>query len=234
MHEVEIVEKAPPSAADKLAAAQLKSELDAVLNEIETQEHKLDSNFVKVGALLEKVREEKTWLFWGHRSYGTFVESIAGKVGKGRTRLYNCSRVARELLPYIQPEELTEIGIGKSSALASAVKQSGGKKPTDELIKAAKNPNTTIQKMQEMIADVYGAREELEKGTWFNLAGIFFAPDEKAEFLRCVELACKVDPPFSYVVKDWQEATAPQRKEIIWRLVAEFLSTHETDEVFGE
>lgn len=217
----------PFTEEQKQEAAQIKKELSTVLDEIHSQEQKLETNFVKVGAMLEAVREKKFWLLpeWGtFKSYNAFLESIAPKVGKGRTRLYACAGIAKQLLPYIPPEELTDIGISKASALASAVKRSG-KKPSDDLLTAAKNPNTTLQQVQELIADDYGARDEGEKGVWFSLVGVFFSPEEKEEFERAVGAACQADPPLQYHVK-WEDATAGQRKEILWRWIATFLAEH--------
>lgn len=240
MEQIIMVEKAEETASyvEKQAAAQFKKELDAVLDGISLKEHGLDTDYVKVGTMLEKVREDKLWSFWGHRSYGTFIESVAGKVGKGRTRLYQCSKVARELLPYIPPEELADVGISKASVLASAVKNSGGKRPNDALINAAKSPKITVQQMSEMIADVYGARDEGEKGIWYGLNGVFFDDSEKEEFERAVAVACQTDPKLPQVI-DWHDAPAPLRKQVLQKFIMEYLGTYEgevsgpRDEVFG-
>jgi len=213
----------------KKEAATVKLELDRVLDSIKINEQQLDADFVKVGTLLEEARENKFWLLWGnHKSFNSFLESIAPMVGKGRTRLYACAGIAKQLLPYIPPEDLTNIGISKASALASAVKKSG-KKPSDELLTAAKDPNTTLQQVQELIADNYGARDEGEKGIWMSLAGVFFSNGEREEFYRAVSVACRVDPPLQIVVTDWNETAAPTRKEILTRWIREFLATYEPE-----
>ncbi len=213
---------------DKQEAAKIKLELDRVLDSIKINEQQLDADFVKVGTLLEETREHKFWLLWGnHKSFNSFLESIAPMVGKGRTRLYACAGIAKQLLPYLPPEDLTNIGISKASALASAVKKSG-KKPSDELLTAAKDPNTTLQQVQELIADDYGARDLGEQGTWYSLAGVFFSAGEKEEFERAVSVACKTDPALPNVI-DWHDATAGSRKEVLQRFIREFLGTYEAE-----
>lgn len=213
---------------DREAASQTKQELDRVLDEIQSQEKKLETDFVKLGTMIDEVREKKFWLLWDYKSFNAFLEAIAPKVGKGRSRLYACAGICRELLPYLPPEELSDIGISKASAIASAVKKSG-KKPSDELLKAAKNPATTLDQMQGMIADSFGLREDMEYGTWFALSGIFLSDEEREELMRGIRCACKVDPAMNHVIDKWQDASAGERKEVIFRWVREFLGTWEAE-----
>jgi hypothetical protein len=40
-------------------------------------------------------------------------------------------------------------------------------------------------------------------------------------------VACKIDPPLSYVIEDWGDATASQKKEVLWRMTSTFLAEYE-------
>lgn len=235
MHEAVVVENAAQverSADEQKEITQLKKNLYEELSNEKTHGDALETCRVKIGIFLNDVQDKKIWKDWGFESYGSFLDSIAPMVHKGRTSLYNYASMAKELLPYISPEELPEVGITKGRALASAVKKAG-KRPSDTLLNAAKSPAISVQEMTQLIQDNFGARDEFEKGTWFSLAGVFFSPEEKEEFLRTVKLASKIDPVLAYTITDWQDASAPQRKEILWRLCAEFLSTHEDTEIFN-
>lgn len=212
---------------EKVVAATARKEIEEIVERIASRQKELESNFVTIGVLLDAVRSNKFWLLWEFRSYGDFQKSIESRIKKGRSQLYACSSIAKQLLPYIAPKELEDIGISKASALASAVKKSG-KPPADELLNAIKDKKTTLEQTHELIADNYGARDEFEMGIWYSLAGVYFSPEEKEEFERAVSVACKSDPPLPYLVS-WNDATAPQRKEILWRLVATFLADQEAE-----
>lgn len=239
MEQVIIVESAAQverSADEQKEITQLKKNLYEELNNEKVHGDALETCRVRIGIFLNDVQDKKIWEDWGFKSYGSFLDSIAPMVHKGRTSLYNYASTAKELLPYISPEELPEVGITKGRALASAVKKAG-KRPSDTLLNAAKSPAISVDEMHQLIADNYGARDETEKGVWYNLGGVFFSPEEKQEFEDTVRAACHTDPPLSYSV-DWPDASAPQKKEILWRLSAEYLSahpeaSHQEDEVFG-
>ena len=227
------------SADEKKAIAQLKKQLFEELKKEREHDDIVESSRLKIGTLLEDARTKKAWQDWGHSSWNDFLESIAPQLRKGRTSLYNYAATARDLLPYIPPDELPEVGITKARVLAAAVKKSGGKRPSDTLLNAAKSPAISVEDMHQLIADNFGARDETEKGTWFSLGGVFFSEEERDEFKRAVDVACRVDPPLKTVI-DWNDANAPDRKEVLQRFVREFLGTYEAevsgpkDEVFGE
>ena len=209
---------------EKEAAAQTRSELDKVLGSIEGQQKQLETDFVKLGALLTKIQENALWLLWEFKSYNKFLKSIEPKVMKGRTHLYACSKIAAQLLPHMSEEELLSTGITKASALAAAVKQSG-KRPSDELIAKAKDPAITAEKFDQFIGGELGTRDDYEEGTWYALQGVFFTESEREEFDRIIKLACHVDPPLKQEV-NWREATAGDRKTLLQKLMMEFYSTY--------
>jgi hypothetical protein len=217
----------PFTPEQKSEAAQLKENLDIVLNEIQSSQKKLDSDFVKLGTMLAEVQTKKYWLEYGFKSYNKFIESVEGKVDKGRSRLYACAAIATQLLPVMSEEELSQVGISKASALASQVKKTG-KAPSDDLLSKAKDSKVSVEQFKEELGNHFGGRDEFEKGVYFDLGGVFFSPEERAEFERGVETACKADPPLEYLV-NWHDAAAPQKKEILWRWVATFLADQEAE-----
>ena len=223
------------TAEEKKEIAELKVKLYEELSNEKKYGDFLESTQIKIGIFLDTVKNKKVWQDWGYKSWDSFLQSIAPMVHKGRTSLYNYADVAKQLLPYIPPEELPEVGITKARALSSAVKKAGGKRPSDTLLNAAKSPAISLEDMHALIEDNFGARDETEKGIWYSLGGVFFSPEEKTEFENTIRVACHTDPALPYNV-DWPDASAPQKKELLWRLCAEYLSAHGTednDEVFG-
>lgn len=209
---------------EKEAAAKTRSELDIVLDSIEGQQKQLKTDFVKLGVLLDRAMTEKSWLIWGFKKFDDFLESIAPRVDKGRTQLYACSRIAAQLLPYMDEEDLITTGISKASKLASAVKKSG-KAPSDALLASAKDPNVTSAQLDKLIGGELCLQDDFEEGTWYSLVGIFFSDSEREEFERLVKLSCHVDPPLAHEV-DWQDANAVDRKSILQKWMMEFYSTY--------
>lgn len=212
----------------KQKADSVRSELTKVIKTIAQEQQTLESTFVKLGVLLDTVQKEKLWLCWEHRSFNDFIKSIENKVNRGRTTLYHSLRIAKQLLPYMPPEEVEQVGISKASKLAQAVKESG-KRPSDLLIEAAKDSKITTEQFESLIADNYGARAEQDLGEYYQLGCLFLHPEEKDEFQRAVSIVCRTDPPFQYDITKWQDASANQKKEILWRLMATYLSTFETE-----
>jgi hypothetical protein len=211
------------TAEDKQAAAQTRKELLTVLDNINTRQDSLEKDFVNLGTLLEDIRKRKYWLLWDFKGWDSFIKSLEGKIKKGRSQLYNCAGIARDLLPYIPPDDLRDIGITKASALRTAVKNTG-KRPSDDLVDSLKS--VKVEEAAELIADDFGFRYEgAPKGDWFNLVGTDFDAEERAEFLRACSIACRVDPALPYVVTNWQDATSHQRKEILFRFIREFIAT---------
>lgn len=216
------------TADDKLLAQTIQHRLEVTLDEIQVAQDGLEKNFAQLGSDLLKVQQSKFWILYGtYKSYNDWQKSIESRVRKGRSQLYAVKTIAEALLPYTGEDDLVEMGVSKASALASAIKKSGGKRPTDKLLNEAKDQKVTVEKLGELIADSYGARDESEVGTWFALGGIFFSADEKAEFLRAVRVACKIDPVLPYIIDKWEDATAPQKKEVLWRMSSTFLAEYE-------
>lgn len=214
----------------KSEAKAIQDRMTTTLDEIQVAQDSLEKNFVQLGSDLVSVQKNKFWILYGDfRSYNAWQQSIEPRVKKGRSQLYALKTIAETLLPYAGEEDLIEMGVSKASALAQAVKNSGGKAPADALLKDAKNPKNTVEDLSAKIAEAYGVRQLEDKGVYFNLHGVFFEESEKAEFLRAVEVACKTDPPLPYVITKWEDASAPQKKEVLWRWYASYLAEKETE-----
>ena len=213
---------------EKAEGAAIKQRLDTTLDEIQQSQDVLEKNFAQLGNDLLKIQRKKYWILYGNfRSYNDWQASIEPRVRKGRSQLYSIKTIAEKLLPFTEEADIVEMGVSKASALAAAIKQSGGKAPPDKLLNEAKDPDITVEKLGQLIADNYGLRDELEIGIWYALGGLFFSPEEKAEWLRALKVACKIDPPLSYVIEDWGDATASQKKEVLWRMTSTFLAEYE-------
>ena len=75
-----------------------------------------------------------------------YLESLTEKYAgeEQRAQLCGYTSTAKALLPYITPDGLTAIGINKAKELTKVVK-STQTKPSDDIIKAAIDPNVTLR-----------------------------------------------------------------------------------------
>jgi hypothetical protein len=217
-----IVEKSPQS------ANKIQVELMKLLTDIDSQEAKLDHDFVRLGVMLDDVRSGKLWQSWGYDGYDSFIKSLAEKCQKtGRTKLYNCARIAEQLLEVADAADVIDIGITKAGKLASAIKNAGGKKPSDALLQQAKK--SPVKDFDAHIAAEYEFTSESEKGDWFNLSGICLTKEEREEFMRAVRVACQDDPPIQ-ILDRWDDNQAAHlRREVLWRWYTSYLAEKEPE-----
>jgi hypothetical protein len=181
---------------DSQKANRLQVELMKLLTDIDSQEAKLDKDFVRLGVMLQDVKTNKLWEPLGHAGYNAFIKSLAEKFQyAGRTKLYASANIAEQLLDIAAPQDVVEMGMSKASKLASARKKADGKKPTDELLQKARDPQVTVQEFDKQIAGEYEFKNEFETGAWVDLAGCYMTAEEKAEFERAIRTACLDDPP---------------------------------------
>jgi hypothetical protein len=213
---------------DSQKANRLQVELTKLLTDIDQQSAQLDKDFVRLGVMLQDVRENKLWEPLGYGGYNAFIKSLAEKFQHaGRTKLYATAQIAEQLLDVAAPQDVIDMGMSKASKLASAMKKADGKKPTDELLAKAKNPKVTIQEFDKQIAGEYEFRNEFETGAWVDLAGCYMSAEEKAEWERAIKTACLDDPPLPMLDK-WSDNSASHiRKEILWRWTASYLADKE-------
>jgi hypothetical protein len=205
---------------DREEAKQAAKEIDELLDEIKSGELCLATNYAKLGNQLLKIRSKKHWIALGFRSFGSYIESIKERIDKGRTQLYMFISVAEKLLPSIAEEDLNRMGISKALELQRIVAQTGMKPPQD-LIERALNPVTTREQLRGEVFKHLHCPED-EQGTYWDLGGFYVTPEERKEINRGFDIAARVDP---VVPLDWPEHA--RKKEIMQRLIREFLSTYE-------
>lgn len=224
MPEQQIVEQ------DTQKPNRLQIELTKLLTDINSQEAKTDRDFLKLGVMLDQVRGRKLWSDWGYEGYNAFIKSLAEKYQyAGRTKLYNCARIAEQLLEVADPADVEQMGISKASKLSSAIKKADGKKPSDSLLQKAIDPKVTAPELDVLIAGEYEFKNEFESGTWVDLSGCFMTIEESEEFNRCIRVACLIDPVLP-VLEKWNDNKASHlRKDVLFRLVREFLATYEAE-----
>lgn len=205
---------------EKLEARDLEVSIQTVSRVINEQKKSLDSNFVRLGQLINRVRQQKYWLLGEHKSFGDYIEDCSKKIGIGHSQLYVYMNVSRNLLPSVSEEALVEIGVTKAGVLSKYVDQSGQSVIPDEIMEVAKDPT---KKTDELDALVNSRLHNVipEKGTWVSLGGFFADESEKAEWQDAIDLAKAVDPAISATLPPWM-----QLKESVLRLAREFLSTY--------
>jgi hypothetical protein len=213
---------------DSQKANRLQIELTKLLTDIDQQSAQLDKDFVRLGVMLQDVRENKLWEPLGYGGYNAFIKSLSEKFqSASRTKLYATAQIAEQLLDVATPQDIEQMGMSKASKLASAMKKADGKKPTDALLQQAKDPKVTIQQFDAKIADEYQFHNEFESGSWIDLAGCYMTAEEKAEWERAIKTACLDDPPLPMLDK-WNDNSASHiRKEILWRWTASYLADKE-------
>jgi hypothetical protein len=200
-------------------AQQVAGQIDLLLDSIHTGELVLATGYVKLGAALLTVRENKYWVALGFKNFGEYIASVKDKIHTGRTQLYLYVATVEKLLPSISETDLTEIGITKALELKRVVSQTG-EQPPQELIDLALDPKTTQAVLKGEVYKHLNLTPE-DKGIYFDF-GFYVTEEEKTEIERGLDVAARVDPP---VGNDWQENA--RKKEIMLRLVREFLATWE-------
>jgi hypothetical protein len=200
-------------------ASQIRREIEQVAAAIKTNEQVLDSNWVYLGCLTHKVRTNKYWQNYGHRSFGAYIATLAPKVEKERSQIYLYTTVAEKLLPQISENDLVNMGATKANELKKYVVESGKLVP-QELIDLALNPNKKIDEVKAAVADSLNRTPET-KGKWFEIKGFYVSEEEQILLEDTLELAKNIDPVIPHDIPDHV-----QRKEAVLRLAMEFQSTY--------
>jgi hypothetical protein len=202
-------------------AKQLLEDIHETLERISHGHNEFVTGFARLGTMLVEVKNHKYWKDWGYESFGKFVDHVKEKVNKGRSQIYNTISVAEKLLPYASEIQIENMGITKASELGKLVKMTGVG-PTPEVIEWAVDPEIEADEFKAAIYDTYKVQKmDNEKGKYRDLGGFFATDEEWAEIQEVFEFVAKIDPPISQETSEWA-----RRKEIIWRLVAEFKSTY--------
>lgn len=216
-----------PSASDLTAAESVGVQIEICLNALSSAEEEFDSNYARLGGLLDKVKTQKLWLLpgWagsseGFKSFGSYLKQIEPRVKKGRSQIYAIIGVSEELSPLVSEADLATIGISKASELRKVLK--AGKTITKAMITSALDPRMTAQELKASIfeaAHIYVPESEPEK--YFDMKGFYATVEERREIERATDVAIKVIG----IKDDVPEHT--RWKAVILAWVAEFLCAYE-------
>lgn len=176
--------------SDRDEAAEAIREAEALADDIRTHDRKMQADFVKLGSVLLRIRNEKHWITAGYKSWGAYIKSIGERIGKGRTQLFLTVSVVENLLPNVAEEDLTDIGITKSAALSQFSKTTG-RLPPEELIEKAKDPAVSADEFRAAV-NTEGRIFPDEKGKWMELA-FYATPDERKEIEEAIEAAKRME-----------------------------------------
>lgn len=205
-----------PTAEQKQQAHQLHQDILSTITEVKASESNLEHNYIKLGRLILEVQTNQYWIILGYTSNKDYMEFLMDRFGKGRTQLYGYVSIAKALLPSVSEEDLEEMGVSKAGELKRAVVATG-KAPSDELVEMATNSKVTAPEFREAVHKEFHIFDEKEKGSWFDLGGVYFTPDEKEEFLRSVEKAKHTDPAIEHTLP-----AHAQMKEVLIRFAQEY------------
>lgn len=216
----------PPTKKEKEEAQAIHQKILNTIAEVRSSEANLEHGYVTLGQLIFKMQKDSLWLSVGYKSWRDYFDFIQGKFGKGRTQLYGYIGTIKTLSPHIDDKTLSDMGISKAGELKKAVIQTG-KAPSEDLVNKGLNPNTTISEFREAINKEFHIVDHNEKGTWYDLKGVYFTPEEKQTWEQAIDLAKNQDPVVSITLPGHA-----QLKEALMRLAEEFISTYgfkETD-----
>ena len=219
MTHVEIVDSITLTATEKQEAEWTQNAVDSLLSQINSSESILRRDFAQLGTLLLRVRTKKYWHALGYPTFGSYIDKIKDKVGKGRTQLYQVVGVAEKLLPWMSPDDLAKIGISKAIELKKYIDQTG-KLPPDDVVTAAENAEVGTAELKAILFQ--DKNPQTEQGTYFDLGGFYATKDERDEINRAFDVAAKTDPVVSNEIPEWA-----RRKEIIQRLCMNYLAEYE-------
>lgn len=203
---------------DQLKAKTAASNVDLLITQLLTAESQLDNDYVKLGHLLYEVQKNIYWKYVGFSSFGEYMLSLADKYNKGRTQLYQYVATVRELSPYINEEQMNEMGIAKAMALKVSVKRNGFP-PTEDILAQALDRDITTKQLRTLLCVADGVVDE--KGTWLDREGFYVTEEEQLVIAEADAAALATDPAVQQDVPDWVK-----RKEIALRQAMEFLGAH--------
>ncbi|MCU1301756.1 MAG: hypothetical protein JWQ87_2040 [Candidatus Sulfotelmatobacter sp.] len=218
---------------DEQLARVTSKEIDVTLSEIARNEHDLAHNWVRLGELLLRVRSKQFWLLWADdegqkfKSFSAYIQSLHGRVHKGRTQLYHAVGVAEKLLPFVSAEQLQAMGISKATVLKEAVAQTG-RRPSEAMIAKAVDPEVGIEELEATVFEEQHVKPAKKMRYW-KLGGFYVTPDEKKEIEHAFDIARRTDPVIPKSQPDWA-----QLKECVQRMAREYLATYEQIVMQGE
>lgn len=206
----------------KRNAQLVASRVEHLLRDIKAGEIHLATNYVQLGNQLLNVRSNKYWVALGHKNFGEYIGSVKDRIQIGRTQLYLYISTVEKLLPSVTEAQLNQMGISKAVELQRVVSQTNTQ-PTQELIDFALDPNHTRENVKGEVYKLLNIQTPTDTGIYFEL-GCYVTKEEQEEIQRGLDVATKVDP---VIPNDWPENN--RNKEILLRLIREFLGTYESE-----
>lgn len=211
-------------------ASALRDKIYAVLQNIGAAEAGLEHSYIKLGELLLSFEKAECWRAFGYNGFNAFLAELYTRFHKRQTQLYQYTRVAEKLLPYVSAATLDQIGISKAIELKRALKYSN-KPPRDvlsaEIVDAARDSKKTIRELRALLqqANALPPDEKLQM-VWVDFGGAFMSAEQKAEYLAAVKM--------TLALLDVKRETPEwlQHKIVFEAWYKEFAGTH-TAEVYG-
>lgn len=211
VHKVNIIEP-------EIIQGEVLTEIDSLLQKLQGAEIGLELGRIKLGMLLNRVKEQDLWKEAGYKNFTAYLEFIEDRYHKGKTSIYAYFSTVRELRPYLSEQQMFQIGISKAKELMHSVKRSGSLAGT--VIEAAVKPETTVDDVKRLLAEDGNPTTE-EKGTWYPQEGFWVSDDEKKVLDAADQAAWHTDPVVQKDLPAWC-----RRKEARLRHAMEYLSTH--------
>jgi hypothetical protein len=204
---------------ERKAANEANQEVEALVSTIRMRTTELESSYTKLGSLVLRIRDERYWLLLGFHSFGEYVKSLHTRLGLGRTQIYQMVSISQNLIPLLGEDTLAEIGKSKAIELRRVV-TSTGRRPSEDLIKKAKDPDVTLDEIRELaFKEIHGTPPPAE--SYMHLGGFHVTPSERAEINQAIECAKGVDPAVPHDIPD-----PLQLKEVLLRFSREFFGTY--------
>jgi len=201
-------------------AVAIKEKIELLIVQISDNQWNLGKKFVELGQALLEVRSQKYWEGWGYETFGAFIDMVTEKLDRGRAQIYGYMGTVEKLLPSIGEDQLVEMGISKANDLARVIR--AGKVIPPALFAKAIDPEIDVSEFKAaVLAEIH--QENPENGRWFDPGGFYVTPEEKEEILRGFDIAARTDPVIASDLPDWA-----RRKEVMQRLVREYLATYES------
>lgn len=212
----------PVTQQDKTEAHKLHQQILALITETRSAESELEHNYVSLAKAIYKVQTKLLWQVLGYNSWKEYFSFLEEKFGKGRTQLYGYIGTVRALQEHVEDKDMVDMGISRASELKKAV-QATGKSPSDDLIKHALDKKLTLPEFREKVHQDFGIVDHNEKGTWYDLGGLYLTTDERETFEKAIKFTKGVDPPIDHMLSKHQ-----QFKEVLFRWLEEFMGTYES------
>jgi len=180
---------------------------------------KLEQSWTRLGVLLSEFKQKELWRYYSeYQTYDDFIHELGERFKRGRTILYGYVGAVEALLPIMSAENIEQIGISKCLELKRAMKQLNGK-PLPEAVIVSALSGSTAKELRADIGKALNATPD-EKGTWFDMGGMFMTADERKEFKEAF-LMTEGLLGLSNTVPDHI-----RRKEVINAWLQEFVGSH--------